>query len=133
MYLAVNGLPSSEMVMRLALMFIGMAMGISGSSFAAQVHERADANTAAVVEAPATPCPAPATAEHAINTKGTGTAGRVVTHPEARAPATATANHAINIKGTGSAGGRVAMNSGVVAPASAEHVTSNQPTGCNSR
>ncbi len=117
--------------MKLVIIVVGIAMGISGSSFAGQVRQRADVSKAPVVETPVTPCPAPATAEHAINTKGTGTAGRVVTHVELRAPAAATANH--GIKGTGSARGRVAMHGDVVAPPAAEDVTSNQGTGCNSR
>ena len=98
----------------------------------------------------------PMTANHAINTKGTGTAGRMAAD-NARTGATGwtavnaksngsassrmamsaegddpmTANHAINTKGTGSAGGRMAMDTEGGDPLTADHAINTKGTGCN--
>lgn len=94
--------------MRLAIMVVGIAMGISGSAFAAPSHQQAAASTAAVAETPAVPCPAPEASKHAINTKGTG-GNRIAA--DAEGDTAMPADHAINTKGTGAtANGRMAIN-----------------------
>ena len=118
--------------MRLAIIVVGIAMGISGSAFAGQSHKQAAASTAAVAETPADPCTAPEVADHAISEKGTGLQnGRMAMSSESGAPLTA--NHAINTKGTGSAGGRMAMDSESGAPLTANHAINTKGTGTAGR
>lgn len=124
---AANRLPSREIGMRLAIIFVGIAMGISGSTFAGQAHEPATASTAAVAETPADPCSATETADHAISEKGHGTAGRMVMSAESLAPVAA--KHAINTKGTG--GNRMSTNAEGDTPAPADHAINTKGTGCN--
>lgn len=104
------------MGMRLAIIVVAMAMGISGSAFAGQAHKQAAASTAAVAETPADPCTTPEMADHAISEKGTGAAnGRM----------------AINTKGTGTAG-RMAINTkGTGATANGRMAINTKGTGCN--